>query len=534
MPRPLSNVSPRLEQAVLAILAIVAVGLHVVVLVSAGALWRDEANSVNLASAPSWVAIWNNLQFDSFPMLWPLALRVWIAAGVGTTDAGLRVLGCFAGLLVLAALWRNARLWGGLPLASFALCGVNAAVIRFGDSVRGFGLGMAAATLAIGLIFKVATGPTRRTFAMASIASVLCVQLLYHNVIVLAAACAGGLAVARLRRSWRTAAAVVGVGLLAALSLLPYIAVFNRQREWSQILFFPNDFSWLYTKYIEALASTGPAAPWIWLICTAAAVAVGVSARKRCEPMLFCTAALVSGVAAYLTVLRAVSYFLQPWYFLPLFALVATCLDGIMASPRGSARASWGPAVAALVIAALAVAPVFGRLRMRSTNIDRVAREIAQAASPDDTVVVTPWQHGITFQRYYKGAAAWETVPPIADHRLHRFDLLKPQMMDPEAMRPLLLRIERTLKAGHRVFWVGDLKVPEGDEPLSLLPPAPQGPWGWQELPHYAGWGLQAGYVLRRFAASARQVPVATALPVMIYETPMLVLIEGPSSGAAP
>jgi hypothetical protein len=517
---------------VLVILAVVAVSLHVAVWFSAGALWRDEANSVNLASAASWVEIWNNLQFDSFPMLWPLALRASIAASVGTTDAGLRGLGCLTGLLVLAALWRNARLWGGLPLASFTLCGVNAAVIRFGDSVRGFGLGMASATLAIGLVFKVATGPTRRTFTMASIASVLCVQLLYHNVIVLAAACAGGLAVARLRRSWRTAAAVVGVGLLAALSLLPYIAVFNRQREWSQILFFPNDFSWLYTKYLEALAATGPAAPWIWLICTAAAVAVGVSARERCEPIVFCTTALVCGLAAYVTFLRALSYFLQPWYFLPLFALVATCLDGITSSFRRSSRAPQGRAVAALAVAALAVAalavaPVFSRLRMRSTNIDRVAREIAQFATPEDTVVVTPWQNGITFQRYYQGVAAWETVPPIADHRLHRFDLLKRRMMDPDAMRPLLLRIERTLKAGHRVFWVGDLQVPEDDQPVPPLPPAPEGTWGWRELPHYAGWGLQAGYVLQHLASSARRVPVATDLPVMFYENPTLVLIEG-------
>ena len=66
--------------------------LHGVFLAHSGALWRDEVNSVNLASA-SLSEFRDNLQFDSFPIFWFVVLRVWIASGLGATDFGLRLLG---------------------------------------------------------------------------------------------------------------------------------------------------------------------------------------------------------------------------------------------------------------------------------------------------------------------------------------------------------------------------------------------------------------------------------------------------------
>src|SRR5580658_6127625 len=59
----------------------------------ADGLWRDEVNSVDLSNSATIADIWRNLQYDSFPMLWHLVLRVWIRSGIGSTDSGLRLLG---------------------------------------------------------------------------------------------------------------------------------------------------------------------------------------------------------------------------------------------------------------------------------------------------------------------------------------------------------------------------------------------------------------------------------------------------------
>ena len=46
--------------------------LLVLTAMNAGPLWRDETNTFNLAHMPSLRDIWHNMQFDSFPLLWPL------------------------------------------------------------------------------------------------------------------------------------------------------------------------------------------------------------------------------------------------------------------------------------------------------------------------------------------------------------------------------------------------------------------------------------------------------------------------------
>src|SRR5512146_1028828 len=77
------------------------VGLHLTFLFSAGGLWRDEVNCVNVASLPSLMDTWANLQYDSFPIFWFVVLRVWSRLGPGATDFGIRILGLFVGVGVL-------------------------------------------------------------------------------------------------------------------------------------------------------------------------------------------------------------------------------------------------------------------------------------------------------------------------------------------------------------------------------------------------------------------------------------------------
>ena len=53
--------------------------LLVLTAMNAGPLWRDETNTLNVAQMPSLKDLWNNMPFESFPPLWPLLLRGWVA-----------------------------------------------------------------------------------------------------------------------------------------------------------------------------------------------------------------------------------------------------------------------------------------------------------------------------------------------------------------------------------------------------------------------------------------------------------------------
>ena len=66
--------------------------------------------------------------------------------------------------------------------------------------------------------------------------------------------------------------------------------------------------------------------------------------------------------------------------------------------------------------------------KYRQTNIDLIAAQLREQAGPNDLILVYPWYCGITFNRYYHGAAPWTTLPALSDPRIHRYDLLKEKL----------------------------------------------------------------------------------------------------------
>ena len=88
-----------------ALVTLFATYLHVLFLLNAGGLWRDEADLVHLSLLPSVSEVWQDLPHDSCPILMHLAVRAWSAFGFGNTDPGLRVLGLCVGLFLLLAFW---------------------------------------------------------------------------------------------------------------------------------------------------------------------------------------------------------------------------------------------------------------------------------------------------------------------------------------------------------------------------------------------------------------------------------------------
>ncbi len=201
-----------------------AVALQIFFGLHAGALWRDEVTSVEIASMSSWGETWDNLAFESFPALFVALLRFVAGVPHGASDAELRVFGVVIGLLLLALLWVNARwLRFGLPLLSLALVGFNPMVVRYGDSIRAYGLGMVVILFALGAFWRLTEKLSLGRVFCALAAALLSVQCLYYNAFLLGAICLGAVTVALRRRDFRTAGTVVALGALAAVSLLPYL-----------------------------------------------------------------------------------------------------------------------------------------------------------------------------------------------------------------------------------------------------------------------------------------------------------------------
>src|SRR6476660_6850399 len=67
--------------------------LHLLFFLNSGGLWRDVVDLVHLSLLPSLSQVWQNLPYDSCPLLMHLVVRAWSEVGFGNPDASLRVLG---------------------------------------------------------------------------------------------------------------------------------------------------------------------------------------------------------------------------------------------------------------------------------------------------------------------------------------------------------------------------------------------------------------------------------------------------------
>ena len=549
----------RLECAAVALLALLVTALHVRFATNVGGLWRDEANSVNLATLHSFAEMWRVLDYDSFPMLFFAVLRGWTAIFGANDDLSLRVLGLITGLGILGALWANARSFGiKWPVLSFALIGLNPMLIRYGDSTRAYGLGILLILLTLRSFWRLVDSPAPPTtgrITVATLLALLSVQCLYYNSVLLLAIAAGAMAVAIRARAWRTLGIILGIGMLAAASLLPYVPMMRRMRPWKILVSYPADFSWLWTRVCDVLGSPSPLGVWVWpgLVIVGLVVAVGVWAtgqRKvetfscRIPPaMLFAAVTLAVGVAGYAGFLRVLNYVTQPWYYITLVAFAACTLEVLFGAWPADSKPRIALRVVRLAVALLllcvAVGPAWEELPTRHTNMDLIAARLQRLTTKDDLIVVPPWECAIPLCRYYRGPSEVMTLPPMNEHRFHRYDLVLRQMMTANPLNPVLARVENVLRSGHRIFLVGSIPFPNPNEVPPTHPPAYQdagGHWhdgfraDWQLFADYRTvWEHQVGHFLRVNATGAVKidVPVPENANVQKYEDMELSVFQG-------
>src|SRR5207237_10810090 len=135
------------------------------------------------------------------------------------------------------------------PHARFA---ARSMTISDGDSLRPYGLGMMCVVLVFALIWKLAFESRIGTMVLAAIVALLSVQSLYLNAFVAFGICLAGIVVAVKRREFQNAAVIFSIGIVAAISLLPYVGIINiasdlwpLQREARAVLDASHSYLWL-------------------------------------------------------------------------------------------------------------------------------------------------------------------------------------------------------------------------------------------------------------------------------------------------
>ena len=530
------------EWLIALLITLAAMWFHLSFHAHAGGLWRDEANTVSVASRHSPGEMAN----DSFPILMPVMVRGWEALGLGGSDRGLRWLGTLIGLGLLAALWVAAWIGKSRPPAlGLALFGLNSTAIIYGDSLRAFGVGSLLDVLLLAAMCAFLRKSSWSRTALLAASAILSVQALFQNAIFVAAVCAGGWVVCWWRRMLPGAAKILLVAVLAAASLLPYgsrIEPLARSSPTSGI-------STLRTEFRPAVAfgSLGSALGfplrgyvWIWGLSSLAVLASaarawrgeasvsrsGADGIEGRHARVLAATTLLAGVGLFAVFLWWAALRTQPWHFLPLMALAAACFELSTPPLRHYFYAVF---LAFVVVTALLALPYCWRgVNWRFTNADLIARRLAADAAPQDFVLVTPWNRGISFERYFHGKASWETVPPLEDHSVHRYDLLQKQTQTSHVMRPVFERNEAALQAGQRVWVVGtmDVPAPGAGVPGDLGPP-PREHTGWSAGPYVRRWTAQAAQFLVNHSNKFVEVPLHETKTINPNETLGLWEAEG-------
>jgi hypothetical protein len=257
----------------------------------------------------------------------------------------------------------------------------------------------------------------------------------------------------------------------------------------------------------------------LWLILVPLAVLIGFyqlfTTRRndetcsRWDLSLFAGIALVIGLAGFGIFVGLAGLPTEPWYYIPALAFAAVCCDAILSSGHQITRL--GVLITAIISALSAYPAAHSDLSHRFTNMDELARRLQSEAAPKDFIIVTPWYCGISFGYYFKGATPWTTLPPLADYSWHRYDLLKIQMQNTNALRSVFDRITATLRAGNRVWVAADagwMDIPDpGTQSPYNLPPAPLKSTGWLDLPYIMQWSSQTAHFLGNRSRRFERVP---------------------------
>jgi hypothetical protein len=502
----------------------------------AGALWRDECGLVQLSQMPAMGDIVTNFPHEAFPPPFPILVRGWTNV-FGTSDGAFRCFGATVGLLFIVITWMSVRLLdSGVPLLSLALIGLNTAFLTWGTSIRGYGLAATLIALTFGLTARLLIRPTPLVIAATAAAFVASAQCLVHNTVLLSTITLSAIAVCLVRRNLKHAVMVLAIGGMSFIAFLPYFRLYLSARDWDMTVRLSVPSSWLWAQFESAFGQPSPVMAWIWcggigLLMAAAIWRLYTKGPGKSGPetdiLLYGIVTCVTAFLGYYLFLQVLRYYPQPWYFFGLLSIMGLALDLFVnhLSDIKTLRIARVAFTGVLII----IIPLGGwtAISQRQTNIDIVARALEKRAAPADLILVSPWQYGIPFNWYYHGKTPWITLPQLWDHRLHRYDLVKTKMTAADPIADLRDAISQTLRDGHLVWIVGEVRVPNDNRPVKSLSPAPDPNYGWDSLAYVESWMEQIGIFLRSHAAAARLISMPGSDAINEQENAPLVVARG-------
>ena len=161
------------------------------------------------------------------------------------------------------------------------------------------------------------------------------VQFLYQNAFLLLAIGTAGMFVAARAGRWRAAAAVAGIGTLAALSLVPYaLGPIHDAGAWSMVSRPGLDWSSMAGLLWLAAGSLEHAVSWLWVVAILAAAAAVFALPPGTDEdapppdaRWYAVGSVLIVFPLYLGFLKALGMMTTPWYYLLPLALAANALD---------------------------------------------------------------------------------------------------------------------------------------------------------------------------------------------------------------
>ena len=471
-----------------------------------GALWRDECDSVYLAQM-RFADLLANLHYTAFPILFPITVRGYTAL-FGADDFALRCFGLAVGIaFVIAAWFYSLSTSRQPPLVLLGLMGLNTNFLTAGTWVRGYGIGSVLIVVTTAVAFSLLQQVTSRRLVATLLAGLVASQFLFFNGALMPAILLPVAVILFLRREFKSGLLIICIGLVIAITYVPYIlSIFFDVSRWAIILQEPVSLNWILKELDYASGTPSYFTRWAWLVLLLGAVGGGVwrlwqkkSGSER-DVLLFGLIAIVVSIAIYSVFMAIIDKPPLQRYYLALFCFVACIADLLVAalSPMIFARF----ARIALVLGLIVVQPFaeWSMITSRETNIDSLAQRLEKEATPNDVILVNTWTRGLSFNRYYHGSTRWLTVPQISERRVHRYDLLQAKMTEFFPLDDLEHEITSTLKAGNRVWLVGEFRdAARAQRPL-VLAPAPDPKFGWRSGVYSSAWGQQLLMFVRRHA----------------------------------
>lgn len=501
----------RAERAVGLLLSAIVLFLLIVRATHAGALWRDECDSLQLSRMPRFADVVENLHYTSFPILFPATIRSYTLL-FGTSDNALRSFGLAVGIAFLGAAWFHSRtIKDNAPLILLTLLGFNTTFLTVGGWIRGYGLGCVLIILAFALTERLLLRPSAGDLAAALVAYLVSMHCLFFNGALVPGVVTGAAAVFLFRGQIRWAFLLLAGALLCGASYIPYIVtLLSSTSKWAVVLLKPSSFVNMCFHLFRSFGHPFSIMPAIWIGLVLLAMFgalwwLAVMWKRKPAPewdlLLFALLAAITSTVGYFAYLRFLQNEPLARYFLALLCLIAVTLDLIVAT---LCRFYWVRLGRIIFVAAAVIAlplAAWSEINKRQSNIDLVAKKLELEAAPGDLIVVNPWSAGVSFNWYYHGRTRWVTVPLIGEHRIHRYDLLKEKMDAFFPLDDLEREIRSTMTSGHRVWLVGGTRVPApGKSPMTLTP-GPDPKFGWDIGAYRKAWSEQLGAFLRRHVA---------------------------------